>query len=69
MMTRRGSMKKAYFLQILHVLQKAPRPLTRNEIAMFTGMSWNTVDKYIAVLHRKRKVKRVKFHGRYYWSL
>ncbi|MHC1609448.1 MAG: HTH domain-containing protein [Candidatus Methanofastidiosia archaeon] len=67
-MVRRRTLKNAYFMQILQVLSRSPRPLTKNEIAKYTGMSWNTVDKYITVLYRKGNVKRITSHSREYWK-
>ena len=37
------------------VLRNARRPLTTNEVANFSGMSWQSAKKHLKGLHRKRR--------------
>lgn len=46
------------------VLKNARRPLTTNEVANFSGMSWQSAKKHLHGLNRKRKSIGTKKKGR-----
>ncbi|KYK23281.1 hypothetical protein AYK24_10725 [Thermoplasmatales archaeon SG8-52-4] len=45
------------------VLKNARRPLTTNEVANFSGMSWQSARKHLKGLHRKRKSVHTEKRG------
>lgn len=67
----RSSRKKpkfnAYEERILRVLARGRRALTTLQIADFTGISYNTVKKYLESLSRRSVIKRKKLTNKIYW--
>lgn len=49
---------------IKDVLKNAKRPLSTNEVADFSGMSWQSAKKHLNGLHRKRKSIQTEKRGR-----
>ena len=46
------------------VLKNAKRPLSTNEVADFSGMSWQSAKKHLNGLNRKRKSVHTEKRGR-----
>ena len=69
MKSKLGFAHNPYEDRILQTLIFAHRELTTRQISLFSGISYNTVKKYLETLKNNKKVQK-KFAGnKIYWEI
>lgn len=58
-----------YEERILKTMQLAFRELTTRQIAMFSGISYNTVKNYLNQLKKKEVIDKQRKGNRIFWSI
>ncbi len=68
-MNKSSSDYNIYESRILEVMVLACRLLSTRQIAHCSDISYNTTKKYLAELHNKNKVKKIRKSNRIYWHI
>ncbi len=69
MKSKLGFTYNPYEDRILKTLIFAHRELTTRQVSLFSGISYNTVKRYLETLKKNKKVQRKLFGNKIYWEI